>query len=248
MAGIHDRLPVLLNEPLEDLPSVIKNAKDPLKDKSGSASNMAAASHRFVGVAQYVVNHDITAFRANLRDAAQARVRLLERFEKGEPISPSYVTMLNYKAIFNALASGAFELAKSIAFRIGGRHEIEEEHDHPFDYALGYALRAFVLGEQEDMKRWALEFATVCRAKDNADFQGYAQIFQGILENDAAMAKNGLKAIVKGHVRQSKGKGVFKDSEDEVLCVWGIGMANLCRAYGITVDSEPPLIPSDLLD
>lgn len=247
MAGIHDRLPVLLSEQLEDLPSVIKNAKDPLKDKNGSASSMAAAAHRFVGVAQYVVNHDITAFRVHLWEAAQARVRLIERFEKGEPISPSYVTMLNYKAIFNALAGGHIELAKSIASRVGGRHEIETKHDHPFDYALGYALRAFALGEQEGMKLWATEFATVCRARENVDFQGYAQAFQGILNKDADMVKNALKEIVKGHARQSKGKGVFKDSEDEELCIWGIGIANLSRAFGLSLDGEHPLIPNELL-
>ena len=78
MIAIHDRLSVLLKEQLEDLPSVIRNANDPLKDKNGSASNMAAAAHRFLGASQYVLNHDITAFRVNLLEAAKRRLRLID--------------------------------------------------------------------------------------------------------------------------------------------------------------------------
>ena len=46
---------------------------------------------------------------------------------------------------------------------------------------------------------------------------------------------------------QSKGRGVFRDKEDEMLCVWGIGIANLARWRGLNVDAIPPLIPNDLL-
>jgi hypothetical protein len=247
MAGILDRLPILLGERLEDLPFVTRNAADPARDRAGTATNLAAGAIRFIGVAQYALNHDIAACRANLLEAAKTRLRLIERFARGEPISPSYVTMMNYKSLFDALASCDMEVPKAIASRIGGRHEIEMEHDHPFDYAFGYTLKAFVLSNPEEMQQWTQKFSVVCEAKENMDFQGYAQVFQGVLERNAAMVENGLKAIVKGHGRQSKGKGVFKDSEDEVLCVWGLGMAKLARAYGLSVDGEPPLIPNDLL-
>ena len=52
---------------------------------------------------------------------------------------------------------------------------------------------------------------------------------------------------VKGHVRQSKGRGVFKDTVDETLCVWGVGMASLARRHGLEVNGVPPLIPQELL-
>ena len=52
-----------------------------------------------------------------------------------------------------------------------------------------------------------------------------------------------------GHKRQCKGKGLFKDTVDEVLCVWGLGMANLARMCGLELDKMPDdsLIPSELI-
>ena len=115
---------------------------------------------------------------------------------------------MNYKAIFNALASGDMEIAKSIASRIGGRQEIKKEHDHPLDFCLGYTLRAFVLGKNEDMKPWALEFATVCSCTaNNVDFQGYAQVFQAILGDKADLVKRRPEGNRQGAFQAEQGTG-----------------------------------------
>ena len=53
--------------------------------------------------------------------------------------------MLAYKRLFDALAAGDFQLATGLAQVMGGRPKIEREHDHPFDRAMGYALKAQVL-------------------------------------------------------------------------------------------------------
>ena len=79
------------------------------------------------------------------------------------------------------------------------------------------------------------------------DFNGYGQVFQAILANDSAAANEGLKAVVKGHQKQSKGKGVFAGMEDEVLCVWGIGMANLAISHGLQMEGVSSFIPQELL-
>jgi len=39
----------------------------------------------------------------------------------------------------------------------------------------------------------------------------------------------------------------FYDSPDEDLFVWGIGLANLCRYYGLNISINAPLIPEELL-
>ena len=57
----------------------------------------------------------------------------------------------------------------------------------------------------------------------------------------------GMKAIIEGHKKLSKGRGVFANTNHEWLCLWGIGIANLARTYGLNVDPIPPLIPADLL-
>jgi hypothetical protein len=35
--------------------------------------------------------------------------------------------------------------------------------------------------------------------------------------------------------------------EDEMLCVWGTGLANLARVRGLSITPPGPLIPTDLL-
>lgn len=246
MAGIIDRLHILVEENEEDFPIVQQNARDTHKDAHGGASGLLADSLRFRGVAKYVLDRDVGTFRSCLAEAARIQDLLFVRYERKEPISPSFVSMLSYKALLDALAAGEFGLAQSLARHMGGRNEIEKEHDHPFDYTIGYSLKAFVLKDLDEMKRWANEFSSICKKKGNASFEGYAQVFHAILNQDFSKVELGLNALAKAHVKESKA-GVFKDSEDEIVCVWGIGVANLARFHGLHVRGVPPLLPDELL-
>jgi len=246
MSGIIDRLPILFEESMEDLPYLKDNAKNPKKDKNGSASNTLANLIRFIGVSEFLLNQNIEGFRRFLSDAAQIRLSLIERFDKGEAISKSYVSMLSYKSLFNALASGDLGLAKKLASTMGGRDDIEREYDHPFDRALGYALKAIVLNSVEQGEK-AAEFRTVIEESGNIDFIGYADAFEAILNCDAESFMNALQSIVSNHKKQSKGNGVFRDSEDEVLCIWGVGLVNLAKLRGMEIKFDDPLIPVSLV-
>jgi len=247
MAGLIDRLPMLVEIRSENRPVVRANATDAEKDKNGSCSSMLALDLRFFGVAEYVLSHNIESFRSQLSEAAQIRDRLFNRFDNGEPIDGSYVTMLSHKSLFDALAAGDMETAKALASHMGGRDALEQEHDHPFDHAIGYTLRAFVLNDSGQMQEWPAKLNAVCAETAMTDFNGYGQVFQAILANDSAAANEGLKTVVKGHQKQSKGKGVFAVTEDEVLCVWGIGMANLAISHGLQMEGISSLIPQELL-
>jgi len=66
------------------------------------------------------------------------------------------------------------------------------------------------------------------------------------LNRDHQLVNQGLQEIVKGHKKQVK-RGVFKLTDDEVLCVWGVGVANLARHHGLTVNSVEEWIPEKLL-
>ena len=248
MPGFVDRLPMLAEIRGENRPVLRANASDPKKDKNGSCSSMLALDLRFSGVAEYVLNQNVDSFRSQLSEAAQVRDRLFERFDKGEQIDGSYVTMLSYKSLFDALAAGDITTARSLASHMGGRDALEQEHDHPFDYAMGYTLRAFVLYDFEQMQRWPATLLAACAETRMTDFNGYGQVFEAIVANDLMAANEGLKAIVRGHRKQSKGKGVLAGTEDQVLCVWGIGMANIAHSRGLHVQAVPPLIPDDLLN
>lgn len=230
-----------------DLDLLRQKVSDPSTDARGQASSNLASALRRIAVADYLLKDDKGSFRMHLTDAALLRKKLFVRFDAGEAISPSYVSMLSYKALLNALSAGDILLAKDLARQMGSRESIEREYDHPFDRIFGYTLKYFTLNEATAGHQWLIEFKVLCADPDNADFRGYCDVFEGIQKGNVSKAQEGLASIVWGHRRQSKGGGVFRDSEDELLSIWGLGIANLARTAGLPVESPGPLIPDDLL-
>lgn len=247
--SLRDRLPMLLEMRREHLVMLLENARDPEKDREGHSTSSLQGTLRFIGVAEYVLMHSIQEFRSYLSQTAQLGLRLLERFERGEPIKPSYVSMLKYTDILNALAAHNWATADSISSRIGGRPELEAEFDHPVDRFFGYALRACVLNNTTaEMAEWVDRLEASCRDRDNIWFKGYPLAFRGIMAKDSAMTNEGLKMINDLHPKLTKRSGVFRDTEDELLCVWGIAIANLARRHGLQVECHSSLIPEDLIN
>lgn len=231
----------------QDVDFLRKKAADSAKDVKGTVANNLAGALRLVGVADYVVGNSPDLFKAGVSEAATLRSRLFERFDAGDGVSPSYVSMLAYKALLNALAAGNEQVARSLASRMGGRSDVEREYDRPFDVAFGYALKSIVLSDFESASQWVDALDVECKDAENTGFVGYAQVLRAILNASQADANAGLKEIVAGHERQCSGKGLFKDTEDELLCVWGVAVANLARMRGVQVGPVEPLIPADLL-
>lgn len=245
--ALKERMPMLLEMRREHLATLQANAADAAKDQNGSSSSSVRGTLRFIGVAEFAVSGNVDLFRRYLSDAAKIQLRLFERHKAGDPIDDSYVAMLSYKALLDALAAADFATARRLALCMGGRAETEKKHDHPFDYCFGYTLKAFTERNTETMAHWATKFSAVCQQSDSADFAGYAEALNGILANDEKLVQQGLTAIVKGHKNQTKRGGVFKDLEDETLCVWGVGIANLARQSGLAVQGVPPFIPPQLI-
>ena len=81
--------------------------------------------------------------------------------------------MLSYEELLNALAAGDFETADGLASFMGGRPEIEAEHDHPFDLCFGYTLKSFARGSRDEMMELATRFSLICEEAENVDFAGY---------------------------------------------------------------------------
>jgi len=202
---------------------------------------------RFIAVASYVLDKDVPAFRAGLAEAGGFSKQLFDRFGSGEPISPSYVSMMAFKELFNALASGDEGLSKAFAAQMGGRDAIEREYDRPFDVALGYVLKSILTTDDVAAMRYLQAFELACQERENSDFRGYAVVLRAILDQDIEAAEAGFREVIAGHQRQSKSGGLFKDTEDELLSVWGIGLANLARMQGLMVGPSSPFIPMELL-
>ncbi|WP_299469477.1 hypothetical protein [uncultured Gimesia sp.] len=208
---------------------------------------MLALDLRFFAIADYYLKHDVESFKSQLSEAAELRNSLFLRYEKGEAIDDSYVSMLSYKSLFNALAANNRDVAKRLALNMGGREVLERKYDHPFDYVMGYTLRAFVLNELNEMERWLPKLVVACEKYKMRDFAGYAQVFQGILEKNSLLANEGFQSIIRGHLRQTKANRIFANTADQILCVWGIGMANLAISHQLQIAAIPPLLPGELI-
>ena len=230
-----------------DIELLRAKAADSAKDRTGSVSSNLAGALRFVAVADYLLYGDDSAFRAGLLEAASLRRRLFDRYDAGESISPSYVSMLAYKALFNALAAGSLDDSRALAERMGGRASIEDEYDRPFDIAMGYALKSVVIGDDNAALESIAALGRVCEDQENSDYIGYPGVLGAIVRGDPEMGESALDAVIAGHKRQMKGPGLFRDTEDELLCVWGVGLVNLARMRGLALRPREPLIPAAVL-
>jgi len=231
----------------EDIPLLRAKALDIEKDTKGIEASGYALSLRSIGVLEYLLNKNIKIFKMNLAETSRIRLNLFRRYDQGEPISKSYVSMIAYQYIFNALAAANFTIAEELAAILGGRDAIEREFDHPFDYNFGYTLKWSVLKNPNEIRIPVKRFSEICQEKLHLDFKGYVMMFNAILNKDSHLAKESVNAIIEGHEKLSKGRAVFAYSDDKFLCVWGIGIVNLARNSGLDVPSVPPLIPEDLL-
>lgn len=246
MPKLIDRLPALRQVREKHLSTLEQNYASKEKDKDGSATNSLAGTLRFLAVAAFALDSDCEIFRSRMGRVAELRKELFIRAQDGESISPSYLSMLAYKQLFCALASGDMGLSCELANMMGGRTDIEAEHDHPFDKALGYALKSAVLSDERQSQHLEV-LERICSDKDNLDFAGYYRALAALANGDENEGNKALKDIVKAHKKQSKGRGVFAGSEDEVLCVWGIGIANLLSHNGLTVECASELLPKQLV-
>ena len=244
MTGIRDRLPLLREETLKDLPLHREALADLDRNAKGHFISVVAADFRFLAFTSYLLEGDVAAFRSGISDATRLKFTLVTRFEAGEPIpSTSYLSMLRYRDLLDVLATGDMDTARELSRLTGGRPEIEKGLCRPVDTAFGYALKGVIEG-LPDTDLWLDRFEKHCQTKQDSSFAGYASALRAIAEGSPDTDAK-FDEVVTSHKRLAK--GLFSDIEDELLSVWGIGLANLARDRGLVVNPRNPLIPEDLL-
>jgi hypothetical protein len=129
---------------------------------------------------------------------------------------------------------------------MGGRDAIEAEYDRSFDRALGYCLKGVLSNDSAAARSALANLEQACNEPENADFKGYAKALRCIIERNADLLPQAFDEIIAGHKKQSVGAGLFKDTEDELLCVWAVGIANLARWSGLPSLNSSTLLPAEL--
>ena len=214
----------------------------------------------------YLLNHDIASLKKNLELETECQIELFEIFENRkpndppnpglDPMAPSYFSMFIFCKLLDALASGNMGIAMHLASYMGGRPEIEDKYDDEFILSLGYSLKYAVENNKVQLQEWLPRLKAVCEDPeyDISEFMGYYLVLAALLDNNLEKANWAFTVLIVNHKKRCKKpkedypfSADFHDSPDADLFVWGIGLANLCRYYGLDVTIDDPLIPAELI-
>lgn len=232
----------------------------------GYYANGLKDQYALVARLDYLLNHDIASFKKNLELETECQIELFEIFENRkpsdppnpglDPMAPSYFSMFKFCKLLDALASGNMGNAICIASYMGGRSEIEDKYDDEFILSIGYCLKYAVENNRSQLQLWLPRLKAVCEDPeyDIGEFIGYYLVLAALLEHNLEKANLAFTALIENHKKRCKKpkedypfSADFYDSPDADLFVWGIGLANLCRYYGLDVTINDPLIPDELI-
>jgi hypothetical protein len=247
----------ILKETIEDLPEMCNLYNDPIRNKKWDFNPALYNDYRRLAVLDYLLNNNVVSFKENLRKAVPFKMQLLQKYDEGAPIDPSRVSMTRFEELFDTLASGDMALSQEYASYLGGRLEAEEQYDDQWVLLLGYSLKYAVENNIAELKVWVPTLKAFYENPKNrmSEFIGYALVLEALLERDEIKANAAFTVLLEGHKKKcksSKGRNYcsgygFSNRPDADLFVWGIGLVNLCRYYGLNVQVSDPLIPEELL-
>lgn len=203
-----------------------------------------ASATKNIGIFEYLLNNNIALFKEKQIEALKI---LLQAFSE-EKIAATCINMRRFENLFLGLSAGEFEVTKQYAEKL---HTPKGDLSPPtkFPNTFGYTLKYFVLEELEKAKSWLADFKDACKNPGFVNFKGYPIVFEAVMEKDVEKANAAFIEVNKGYIKECKGRGdrYFQRGEPEDINTWGIGMANLCKYYGLDVQIENPLIPKELL-
>lgn len=245
----------ILQNTIEEIPILYERYNNPARNAKADFNAGLHSYYRDLAVLDYLLNHNIVGFKENMKKATSFMIELFERYEKGDPVDPSRMHMVMFLDLFDGLASGDINLAQNYAHYMGGRPEIEEMYDDEFTLSMGYCLKYAVENNLTDLMSWLPRLIALCENPKNkmSEFMGYPLVLEAFAERDLEKLKKAFDVLLAGHKKKCKAdKGpdygpYFYDSPDADVFVWGIGLVNLCRHYGLNISVSDPLIPEELL-
>jgi|JI9StandDraft_1071089.scaffolds.fasta_scaffold00139_1 hypothetical protein len=245
MGTIRNRLDILQAEHLKLLPMLEERIGAEKYDWHGRAKADLSGNYRFLSICEYALNKDIVKFRKYLRDSANLIADMFVEYKQGKKIDHSYLGMINYNEMLDSAASGDFELTKKLAGLIGEREE-DRKSKH-FQDCIEYCLKYIILRDTKNLEPYVGKCLIACEQKQAKNYKGYAMISSAILNKDEKKLNEGFFELITAHKRMCKGSGFFSDTEDEIVFLHGLGLANICLDLGFNFTIKDPLIPEELL-
>jgi hypothetical protein len=246
MGDIINRLDILYKERIEfDIP-LWESRIDTLEyDKDGGAKSFLFRFYRFVAVCEYILHNDKRKFQKILSQSVNLVFNMFEEYYNGKSIDHSYLHLSRYRNILDGAASGDLELAKKLAKLVGERPEDKKEKGY-FAY-LSYCIKYLVLEDRRNLEIYLEKCLKEKEHKTAKNFDGYSTVISGVFEKDEKKIKEGFEEVLTQHKKLCKGNAEFSNTIDEVICLHGLGLLNICRSQGFLIELDDPLIPKDLI-
>ncbi|MDX1959332.1 MAG: hypothetical protein SFU98_12205 [Leptospiraceae bacterium] len=245
MGDIINRLDILYKEFHVSLTRNESRVDTKEYDYDGGAKISLSMDYRFLAVCEYILHNDKSKFLKILNQSASLILRMFEEFYAGKSIDHSYLHLSSYKNILDGAASGDLELARKLAKLVGERPEDKKQKGF-FPY-LSYRIRYLTLQDKKNLEICLEKCLKEREHKTAKNFRGYSTVVSGVFEKDEKKVNEGFLEILQGHKKLCRRGSEFSDSEDEVIFLHGLGLANLCLDQGFQLHFKDALIPEDLL-
>ncbi|MFT3684724.1 MAG: hypothetical protein QM783_07295 [Phycisphaerales bacterium] len=214
-------------------------------DARGDATAMSALMCHSASIHSWVRKASVNLYRQLAKRSAELHLELVKRSERGDPIADSRIGFMSYQRLFDGLASGSLPLAADVAGRILSRTTKIPDPVSAFDRSFCQALCAFVF-QSPDRAIQLEKFKPMLESSATKPFAGYGAAFEAMLNSDRESLNRAILDIAEGHIKLGK-TGVWKETVDRELCVWGIGIAQLAKSYNLDADIDHVLIPGALI-
>lgn len=145
-------------------------------------------------------------------------------------------------AIHAALICDDMQAAVELARTVG--HETDLEHHSPEAVHTAYAVRDFLLGNDEEAR------ANIEQARsheESIDLLSYLQALEGILDQNRPAVNKGLRRVIDLHLKEYSSKEE-RYSPERFLSIAGLGLLRMAWTRDIKPLTKHPLIPRDLLE
>jgi hypothetical protein len=103
----------ILQEIAGRIPMLYERYNDPKRNFKGDFNSSLQGHYRDLAVLGYLLNNNALGFKENLSKAVPIKMELMQRYDRGDPIHPSRVSMTRFEKLFDALASGDMSLAQT---------------------------------------------------------------------------------------------------------------------------------------
>lgn len=238
--------PEIFNEIIEEQNEHIEDYRENgLPGNAGYYYELLANGFRDIAIGEIVLNKDVIKSKQSFYLAGKMQEVLYQHYDmKKNDITADCVNANKYTSLFMALLSDNEDLINSLAKLFGGRIK-EEEEDHEFNKAVGYALKYMLLGEMDNANEYIAELKKHESRKDMKYYDGYSKVLVGIIEKDSLQVNESLVYMIQCH---KKLKDEYNDTPQELLSIPVLGLAKLAMRNGIEVNIDDPLSPSEFLE